>query len=302
MSMSEKIELTPGGPRFSKLIQGYWRMGEWARSPQEHLTFCERHLELGVSTVDHANIYGDPACESLFGQMLKLAPGLREKIEIVTKCGIALGDKGRGEVTHYRSDRRYIIDTLELSLTRLGVESVDVLLLHRPDLLMNVDEVAEAFSQLKQSGKVQNFGVSNYSASQFALLQSRLDAPLVTNQIEINPLNLTATEDGSLDLMQQHRVRPMAWSCLAGGRIFNEQTETMQRLRAELENVRDELSADSIDQVLFAWVAALPAKPLPIVGSGNIERVVAAIKSFSYTLSPEQWYRIWTASKGHGVA
>jgi len=105
-----------------------------------------------------------------------------------------------------------------------------------------------------------------------------------------------------LDFMQQHRVRPMAWSCLAGGRIFNEQTEAVQRLRAELESVRDELSADSIDQVLFAWVLALPAKPLPIVGSGNIERVVAAAKSFSYTLSSEQWYRIWTASKGHGVA
>jgi len=301
MSMSEKIELTPGGPRFSKLIQGYWRMGEWARSPQQHLAFLEQHLDLGVSTVDHANIYGQPACETLFGQVLKLAPALREKIEIVTKCGIELGDNS-GRVAHYRSDRRYITETLELSLTRLGVDSVDVLLLHRPDLLMNVDEVAEAFLQLKQSGKVQHFGVSNYSASQFALLQSRLGAPLVTNQIEINPLNLTATEDGSLDFMQQLRVKPMAWSCLAGGRIFSEQTEHIRRLRVELENVRDELSADSIDQVLFAWVAALPAKPLPIVGSGNIERVVAAIESFSYTLTHEQWYRIWTASKGHGVA
>ncbi len=300
--MIERVELAPGGPKVSRLVQGYWRMAEWGRSAQEHLTFLQQHLDLGVSTVDHANIYGHPPCETLFGEALKLAPGLRQKMEIVSKCGIEIGDASRAQVNHYRSDQAYIVDTLETSLTRLGVEHIDVLLLHRPDLLMEVDEVAEAFRRLKESGKVLHFGVSNYTASQFALLQSRLDAPLVTNQIEINPVNMDATEDGNLDFLQQHRVKPMAWSCLAGGRIFNDQSEDMQRLRGVLETVREELSADSLDQVIFAWVSALPAKPLPIVGSGNIERVQAAIQSFDYRLTQEQWYRIWTASKGHGVA
>jgi predicted oxidoreductase len=269
---------------------------------QQHLSFLKSHVELGVTTVDHANIYGGgPSCEELFGNALKLDPSVRDHIEIVTKCGIEIvADDGK-HVNHYDSTPAVIEKSVATSLSRMAIESLDVLLIHRPDWLMDVDAIAEAFTHLRASGKVQHFGVSNFTAAQFALLQSRLDAPLVTNQVEINPLNQTAITDGTLDQLHQLRVRPMAWSCLAGGRVFTEQSDQMSRLNATLHEIADEIGAASIDQVLYAWSMALPSNPMVIVGSGNIERVKAAVEALKLTLSREQWYRIWVAATGHGV-
>ncbi len=299
----KKISMAPQGPEFSEVVQGYWRMGDWNRSAQEHLSFLKQHVEIGVTTVDHAHVYGDnPSCEELFGQALALDPSIRNQIEIVSKCGIELVSDER-HVNHYDSTPSAITKSVETSLKRLGIESLDVLLIHRPDWLMDVDSIAECFGSLKQSGKVQHFGVSNFTASQYALLQSRLDAPLVTNQVEINPLNMGVTTDGSLDILHQNRVRPMAWSCLAGGRVFSEATEQIVRLKAALEQVATELVGNSvtIDQVLYAWSMALPSKPVAIIGSGSIARVQAAIDSLKLKLSQEQWYRIWVAANGYGV-
>ncbi|GAL04143.1 oxidoreductase aldo/keto reductase family [Photobacterium aphoticum] len=187
------------------------------------------------------------------------------------------------------------------SLSRLNVDNIDVLLIHRPDVLMDADEVAEAFAELKAQGKVNHFGVSNFTPSQFDLLQSRLEAPLVTNQVEINPLNFEVAHDGTLDQLQMKRTKPMAWSCLAGGDIFSGQSEQAVRVRNELEAIREEIGAASIDQVIYAWVRRLPSQPLPIIGSGNIDRVRAAVDALTLTLTREQWYRVWVASKGHGV-
>lgn len=298
-----KVEMSPGGPSFSAFVQGYWRMSDWQRSPQEHLSFLNQHIELGVTTVDHAHVYGNPSCETLFGEALKLSPSLRDKIEIITKCGIDLisPDNQDEKVNHYNSSREAVLSSVDLSLSRLGVESVDVLLIHRPDYLMELDELAEAFDTLKQAGKVQHFGVSNFSDTQYASLQSRLDSSLVTNQVEINPLNTAVLDDGTLDQLQTLRVRPMGWSCLAGGRFFSEESEQIVRTKYILNKVAEEIGADSIDQVLFAWARRLPSKPVPIIGSGNIERVRSAVASQSLTLTNEQWYRIWVAAKGHGV-
>ncbi len=146
------------------------------------------------------------------------------------------------------------------------MQQLDTLLVHRPDFLMDADQVAEAFSELKQSGKVKHFGVSNFTAAQFDLLQSRLDAPLVTNQVEINPMHFAVLENGVCDQLQQYRVRPMAWSCLAGGGIFSEQTEQARRLRGTLTELIDELGATSIEQVIFAWVLKHPCNPVGIIG------------------------------------
>jgi len=148
---------------------------------------------------------------------------------------------------------------------------------------------------------VQHFGVSNFTVSQFALLQSRLDFSLVANQVEINPINMGAISDGTLDQLHQNRVRPMAWSCLAGGRVFTETSEQMSRLNSTLSDIAEEIDAVSIDQVLYAWCLALPSKPVAIVGSGNIERVKAAVDALKFKLSREQWYRIWVASNSYGV-
>lgn len=289
---------------FSPLVQGYWRMAEWGMSTQQQLSFLKQHVEVGITTVDHAPVYGATACERMFGDALALDKSMRDKIQIVSKCGIYpenTSDTNK-RVSHYNSSKAAILDSVDESLSRLRTDHLDVLLLHRPDLLMDADQAAEAFAELKAQGKVKHFGVSNFTTSQFDLLQSRLDTPLITNQVEINPVNLQVTEDGTLDQLQQARVKPMAWSCMAGGRIFSDNCEQMVRLRETLADVGQEIGAASIDQVIFAWVMRMPSSPVPILGSGNFERVQAAVGSLELTLTHEQWYRIWVASKGHGVA
>lgn len=286
---------------FSALVQGYWRLEQWGMDTQALHRFTKQHIEFGVTTVDHAAIYGqDSACERMFGAMLRLDPRLREQMQIVTKCGIY---RGQGQyVNHYNFSADAITHSVNNSLRNLHTEQLDVLLLHRPDILLNADEVADTFIKLKAAGKVKHFGVSNFTPAQFELLQSRWHEPLITNQVEINPVNLTVTEDGTLEQMQRLGVRPMAWSCLAGGRLFTEQTAQMLRLRHTLNQISEEIGATNLEQVVFAWVMKMPAKPVPIIGSGNIERVQSAVAATALNMTAEQWYRIWVASKGHNVA
>ncbi|WP_194436498.1 aldo/keto reductase [Vibrio fluminensis] len=301
--MVSKVTVGPQGPDLSELVQGYWRLAEWGMTPQQRLTFLKQHIDLGITTVDHADIYGNYECEQLFGEAIKLDPTVRNQIEIVTKCDIKLcGDKfPERKVNHYDTSSAHIYESVNNSLSRLNIEQIDLLLIHRPDVLMDADEVAEAFAELHKVGKVKHFGVSNFTPSQFELLQDRVHKPLVTNQVEINPLNFEVAHDGTLDQLQKARIRPMAWSCLGGGAIFTGETEQAKRVREELELIRVEVGANSIDEVIYAWVRRLPSKPLPIIGSGKIERVESAINALSIELTREQWYRVWIASKGHGV-
>ncbi|MCP5077022.1 MAG: oxidoreductase [Psychromonas sp.] len=304
MSNVAKVLMAPQGPEFSQLVQGYWRLGAWNMNAQARLSFLKAHVEMGITTVDHAAIYGAGSCETMFGEALKLDPAMREQIEIVSKFGINGFATGPDEkrVSHYDSSKQLILESTDNSLRRLGIEQLDTLLVHRPDFLMDADQVAEAFSELKQSGKVKHFGVSNFSSSQFDLLQSRLDVPLVTNQVEINPINFDVLENGCCDQLQQYRVRPMAWSCLAGGEIFSAQTEQAKRLRTALTQLCEELGANSIEQVIFAWVLKHPSNPVALIGSGKIERVKEAVDALALQMNTEQWYRVWVASKGFGVA
>ncbi|WP_260261070.1 aldo/keto reductase [Vibrio intestinalis] len=301
--MVSKVNISPKGPELSELVQGYWRTAEWGMTPQQRLSFLKQHIDLGVTTVDHADIYGNYECEKLFGEALKLDSSVRDQIEIVTKCDINLcGDKfPQRKVNHYDTSAKHIYESVDNSLSRLGVDNIDVLLIHRPDVLMDADEVAGAFAELHKVGKVKHFGVSNFTPSQFELLNSRTHMPLVTNQVEINPLNFEVAHDGTLDLLQMKRIRPMAWSCLGGGSIFTGSTEQAKRVCDELEAIRAEVGANSIDEVIYAWVRRLPSKPLAIVGSGKIERVQSAVNALEIELTREQWYRVWVASKGHGV-
>ncbi|WP_274035280.1 aldo/keto reductase [Vibrio parahaemolyticus] len=301
--MVAKVVTAPNGPEFSELVQGYWRAADWGMTAQERLSFLKQHIELGITTVDHADIYGNYECEALFGEALALDKSVRDQIQIVTKCDINLcGDKTpERKINHYDTSSAHIYQSVNNSLERLNVDEIDVLLIHRPDVLMDADEVAEAFTELHKVGKVKHFGVSNFTPRQFELLQSRLGKPLVTNQVEINPLNFEVAYDGTLDQMQMLRTRPMAWSCLGGGSIFSGESEQAILVRNELEAIREEVGATSIDQVIYAWVRRLPSKPIPIIGSGKIERVQTAVNALNIELTREQWYRVWVASKGHGV-
>ncbi|SCC52586.1 aldo/keto reductase [Kosakonia oryziphila] len=297
--MVQRITLAPQGPEFSRFVMGYWRLMEWNFSSRQLVSFIEAHLDLGISTVDHADIYGGYQCESAFGDALKLAPHLRERMEIVSKCGIATTAKAENQLGHYITDRDHIIKSAEQSLSNLATDHLDLLLIHRPDPLMDADEVAEAFLHLHQSGKVRNFGVSNFTPAQFSLLQSRLPFTLATNQVEISPVHQPLLLDGTLDQLQQLRIRPMAWSCLGGGRLFND--PAFQPLRDELTNVARELNAQTIEQVVYAWVMRLPSSPLPIIGSGKIERVKSALGALELQMTRQQWFRIRKAALGYDV-
>ncbi|TMO84564.1 aldo/keto reductase [Pseudoalteromonas ruthenica] len=288
----------------SPLVLGFWRMLDWQRSAQQNLAFVEQCIEQGIVDTDHADIYGQYRCEAAFGELLKLKPSVREQIRIITKCGIALQQGKRavpGHVNHYNSSREHIIASAEKSLQHFHTDRLDCLLIHRPDYLMQADEVAEAFNTLRARGDVLHFGVSNFTTSQFELLQSRLDFPLQTNQIEFSPYQMNVLDDGTLDQCQRWRINPMCWSPLAGGEIFTSMTEKAQRLRQTLEQIAQEIGASGLDQVVYAWLLKHPSQPAVVLGTGNIDRIRSAIGAQLLELSHEQWYRIWQASKGHAV-
>ena len=288
--MVQRIAMAPQGPEFSRFVMGYWRLMDWNMSAQALMGFVEQHRDLGITTIDHADIYGDYRCEAAFGEALKLAPHLRSRMEIVTKCGIATKARAENTIGHYITDRDHIVLSAEQSLRNLATDHIDLLLIHRPDPLMDADEVAEAFLALHHSGKVRHFGVSNFTPTQFTL---------ATNQVEISPVHQPLLLDGTLDQLQQLRIRPMAWSCLGGGRLFND--DSFLPLRDELARVAQELNAESIEQVVYAWILRLPSQPLPIIGSGKIERVRSAVAAEKLKMSRQQWFRIRKAALGYDV-
>ena len=292
----------PLGFEGSRIAQGFWRMNEWGMSATDSLGFIEACLDLGVTTFDHADIYGDYQCEALFGDALKCKPALRDKMEIVTKCGILLPSYNRPDIQVHRYDYRseHIIASVDRSLANLQCEYIDTLLLHRPSPLMDADEIAQAFDLLFTLGKVKHFGVSNFTTRQFDLLQSRLDAPLIINQVELSPLALQHFEDGTLDHAQQHAVTPMAWSPLAGGELFSAKSEKAVRVLAVLTDLAAS-KACSVDQIVIAWLLRHPSEICPVMGSGNIERLATVVCAQSLMLTDDDWFRIWIASQGQPV-
>ncbi|MFC3884908.1 aldo/keto reductase family oxidoreductase [Bacillus songklensis] len=298
----ERIQLA-NDLSFSRIIHGLWRLADWKQSKEETLALIEHCLEKGITTFDHADIYGSYTCEKLFGEALALKPELRSKMEIVTKCGIVLKSPNRPEHKshHYNTSKEHILKSVKQSLENLQTDYIDVLLIHRPDPFMDPAQVAEAFTQLKEEGKVRYFGVSNFKHHQFNMLQSYLDFPIVTNQIELSAYNLENFDDGTLNLCLEKRIPPMAWSPLAGGEIFSAGNEKAKRLRDTLEKVAEEIGAPGMDTVLYAWLLNHPANIMPIVGSGKRERIDAAIDALQYKLTLDQWFEILHSSMGHEV-
>jgi len=288
---------------FSQIIHGLWRLSEWNMSSEQLISFIEECIELGITTFDHADIYGGYTCEEIFGNALALKPELREKIQIVTKCGIKLKSSKFPDLkmNHYDTSKEHILTSVNNSLKNLQTDYIDLLLIHRPNPFMNPKEVAEAFNQLQKEGKVRYFGVSNFLPSQFNMLQKHLDMPLVTNQIEVSPMQFEHFEKGTVDLLLEKGVAPMIWSPLAGGQIFTSQSEAAVRVRSMLEEIGAEIGANSIDEVMYAWLLVHPSNMMPIVGSGKIERVKTAIEASKLSMTSEQWLRIYVAGMGHNL-
>ncbi|MEW5844385.1 MAG: aldo/keto reductase [Bacteroidota bacterium] len=286
--------------KLPRIALGLWRSREWNYLTAQLADLVKQSLDLGIDTFDHADIYGDYECEALFGNVLKENPSLRNKMKIVTKCGIKLVSQNRPEhiIKTYDTGTKHIVDSANRSLKNFGTDYIDLLLIHRPDPFMNADETAEAFNELRKSGKVLHFGVSNFLPHQFALLQSRLDFPLVTNQIEVSVLNLEHFDNGNINFLQEKRIAPMVWSPFAGGRMFWENSERANRVRNVLNEIAGKYHA-GLEAIAAAWLWVHPVKFSVVVGSGKLDRIKAAMKGLEIKLSREEWFKILAASRGH---
>lgn len=288
-------------------IAGTWNPAEIdAQHRREAFAAIEAALEAGYNHFDHADIYARGGCEQLFGDYLKDNPGVRERILITTKCGIRWSGDSAADAPHrYDFSAAWIEQSCEGSLKRLGVDTLDLYLLHRPDALMDPDEVAGVFDKLHTAGKVRYFGVSNFSASQTALLASRLSQPLVCNQIEVHPLRLAPFEDGTLDALYAAKIVPTSWSPLAGGRLGDGAAQSSgtpgddARLRlVELLDTEAKALGVSRAALICAWLLKHPANILPIIGSRKPQRIRDAVQADGVELSREAWYRIYVAARG----
>jgi predicted oxidoreductase len=300
--MMERITLSDN-LSLSRFVHGEWRLADWGIQGPELAGLIEEVLDLGITSFDHADIYGLYTCEAIFGDALKSSPGLRDKMEIITKCGIRLVcDKNPGQtIPYYDQSSDHIIQSVENSLTNLGTDRIDLLLIHRPSPLMDPEEIAGAFSRLYKDGKVLNFGVSNFTPIQFETLSEYCEMPLVTNQIEISPYCIEHFLNDNIPFLQQKRIAPMAWSPMAGGQLFHPDNEKAKKVAGELRKVADELNVEGIDKIAYSWLLQHPGNFLPIIGSGKVERIKSAIEATGIKMSTEQWFRIYTASLGTNI-
>jgi len=297
----------------SRLAYGCWRLTGAARTAAEltpELRAAGKHAvltayEAGYTLFDQADVYGSGESEKLFGEVLREIPGMREQVVIVTKGGVRRPDDPPGSPYHYNLSGEYLVRACEGSLKRLGVEMIDVYLLHRADWLMQPEEVASAFAALKSAGKVRHFGVSNFRPSLVAALQAACGMPLIVNQIEISLGRLHALDDGTLDQCLERKITPMAWSPLGGGQF----ADGAKRLMKSQEGYRTESVVPLLDEyavkrgvsrsvMALAWLLKHPAGIMPIVGSVNPDRIRDAVRATKIELSREEWYRLLVAARG----
>jgi predicted oxidoreductase len=283
----------------SPIIAGVMNWGIWdknlnAKEMEHILHLC---LENKITSFDHADIYGDYTTEADFGKAFSSSKIDRTKIQLISKCGIQMVTKNRNNtIKHYEYSKDYIIWSVENSLKNLATDYLDILLLHRPSPLMQADEIAEAVEKLKSEGKIIDFGLSNFNASQTELIRHKTSVSF--NQIQFSASHHEAMLDGSLDYMQVNGIRPMSWNPL--GSIFredNEQTRRMKKLLAQLVS-KYELGSDTI---LLAWILQHPAKVIPIAGTVNVARIQALMKATELQLEKEDWFAIWSESMGKNV-
>lgn len=262
--------------------------------------------EAGYTLFDHADIYCRGACESIHGELLRENPSLKDQTLIATKCGIRFPGEPNPDSPHrYDFSAEHIIDSCHASLKRLGVDTIDLYQLHRPDLLMNPHEIAEAFTRLSEQGAVRFFGVSNFSPSFVSALQSALYTPLVVNQVEVHLGRLDCFYDGTLDQCLERQMTPLAWSPLGGGWLGQGGSVNPDHPQAELRiallDTMDAIASNygvSRTVLSLAWLMKHPSGIIPIVGSTNPAHIRDAIGADEVDLSREDWYRILVAARG----
>lgn len=286
--------------QLSPIIAGVMNWGVWDKNlnTNEFTHLINLFIENGITTFDHADIYGGYTTEASFGKALSESKIDRKKIQLITKCGIQYVSENRpnNSIKHYEYSKDYIIWSVENSLKNLQTDYLDVFLLHRPSPLMQADEIAEAVSKLKADGKILSFGVSNFTSSQTELLRQKTDVSF--NQVQFSATHHEAMLDGSFDYMQIHNIKPMAWNPL--GTVFRENTDQTFRLRQLLAKLVDKYHIGS-DIILLAWIMQHPAGISPVAGTVNSGRIQQLMKAKSLVLDKQDWFAIWTESMGHKV-
>ena len=285
---------------FSKIIVGVMRWGIWGANYSENgvQKLIETSLEEDLYTFDHADIYGGYTTEELFGNAFSEMKINREKIQLITKCGICMpSEKKNFPLKYYNYSKEYILNQVDESLKNLKTDYIDLLLLHRPSPLINPEEIAAAFGVLRSSGKVRDFGVSNFTTSQFDLI-SKYFPQLVTNQVEISLTETKAFYDGTIDQMMLKKLQPMAWSVM--GTYFSEDSERTARIKSILEVLTKKYNAEEA-QLLLDFLLKHPSKIIPIKGTSKVESIKSLKKSLQINLEIEDWFSLLEASLGHDV-
>jgi len=284
---------------FSRLVYGMWRIGDVEDTSPAHveakIAAC---LEQGITTFDQADIYGDYGAEAILGGALKANPSLRDQMEIVTKCDIVaqIGRYADKSVKYYDTSRAHIMHSVETSLSEMGIEQIDLLLIHRPDPLMDHNETGAALDELVTSGKVRAVGVSNFRPWDWTLLQSAMKTPLSTNQIEISLGEVSPFTNGDLAFHQQHNHPVMAWSPLGGGGLMTATSELTKRMDAIA-------AAQGVDRaaVAVAFLLRHPAQILPVLGTNNLDRIKTISDATKVELDRETWFKLYEAALGKEV-
>ena len=284
---------------FSKIIAGTMTWGIWGKNctTEEMITLMNSCLENGITTFDHADIYGGYTTEKDFGKAFGESKIDRKNIQLISKCGIQMISENRNnKIKHYSYSKDYIIASAEQSLKHLQTDYLDLLLLHRPSPLMQADEIAEAVEKLKISGKILDFGVSNFTPSQCNLIETK--TKINYNQIEFSITNLEPMLDGSLDHMQINRITPMCWSPL--GTVFRKEDEQSQRIQKTANELASKYGVSN-DIILLSWILKHPAGILPVCGTADKNRLSKLMQATTVEMELEDWFSLWTASTGKDV-
>ncbi|WP_240418428.1 aldo/keto reductase [Paenibacillus periandrae] len=321
--MGNKLALHKHGFQASRLVLGCMGLGGgWTRDAITADDMKKAHaavdaaLSVSINMFDHANIYAYGKAESAFGQVLKERPELREQMIIQSKCGIRM-EEGPGLPARYDFSEEHIISSVDGILDRLGLESIDILLLHRPDPLMEPEEVASAFDKIKRQGKVKSFGVSNMSPTQIRWLQSCLDEPLIVNQLELNLAKLDWIDagisvnqkagtqlsfpEGLLEFCQMEHIQVQSWGPLAkglfSGKDLTDKPETVRKT-AELVRQLAEQKGTSLEAIVLAWLMRHPSGIQPVLGTTSPDRIRACAEATGIVISREEWYDLYVTSRG----
>ena len=287
----------------SRIVYGMWRLGNDCDTSPGHIQAkIEACLAQGITTLDQADTYGGYKAEGLLGEALKAAPHLKDKIEIVTKCGIIapVGRHASASLQHYDTRVGHIQSSVEASLREMAIDRIDLLLIHRPDPMMDHFDTGQALDALVASGKVGHVGVSNFRPWDFTLLQSAMETRLVTNQIEMSLSHHVSFTNGDLAFLQEHDIKPMAWSPLGGGVLVGTD-RTNTKLRAEMAA---QAAAAGVEEsaIAVAWLLAHPATILPVMGTNKLSRIKKLSEAMSVEMDRQAWYRLYEAALGHKVA